>query len=410
MSNVNVCPFIDKYHPNQEGLCKVSIKITHLRKRRYYPTSLNLKAEDFEKLMSAKRHTKDQAETLRTIDSFKAKAHEIIKALPVFTFSKFEEMYFSNRDAVNSISYAFEQYAKELREQDRIGTAVSYEVANNSIESFKSGLKFADITTQLLTKYENWMLKKGRSKTTIGIYLRSLRTLFNRANIDKSLYPFGEGKGKYSIPTSKNIKKALTLQEVAKLFRYKAIPGSPEAMAKAYWIFIYLCNGMNVKDLCLLKQKNIEGDILKYERSKTKRSKKESEEIVISLKKEAKEIIKTWGTTNIYPEAFLFPHLNDKMTAERQRAIVQQLTKTINKYMKRIANEVGIKKPITTYYARHSFATILRNANVSTEFISEALGHSGMKTTQNYLAGFEAEKIHQTTDALLDFPIEQTAN
>lgn len=403
MSKVNVCPFIDKYHPNKDGKCKVSIRLTHLRKRRYYPTSVSLTPDEFDKLIKAKRLNKEQTETLRIIDSFKAKANEIIMALPVFTFPKFEEMYFTNRDAVNSISYAFEQYAKELREQDRIGTAISYEVAMRSLESFKKGLKFADITPKLLTKYENWMLKKGRSKTTIGIYLRSLRTLFNRANIDKSLYPFGEGKGKYSIPASRNIKKALTLQEVAKIFNYKAEKGTPEAMAKDYWIFIYLCNGLNVKDLCLLKQKNIEGDILKYERSKTRRSKKESEEIVISLKPEAKEIIKRWGTVNIYPDAYLFPHLTDDMTAERQRNIVQQVTKTINKYIKRIAKEVGIKKPVTTYYARHSFATILRNSGVSTEFISEALGHSNLKTTQSYLAGFETEKIHQTTDVLTAF-------
>lgn len=57
--------------------------------------------------------------------------------------------------------------------------------------------------------------------------------------------------------------------------------------------------------------------------------------------------------------------------------------------MKRIAKELDIIKPITTYYARHSFATILKRSGASTEFISDALGHSDLKTTKNYLAGFE---------------------
>ena len=91
------------------------------------------------------------------------------------------------------------------------------------------------------------------------------------------------------------------------------------------------------------------------------------------------------------------------MTAEKERQVIQQLTKTINKYMKRIAQKLEIQKDVTTYFARHSFATVLRNSGASMEFISEALGHSDMKTTKSYLAGFEAETIHKTTDALTAF-------
>ena len=71
--------------------------------------------------------------------------------------------------------------------------------------------------------------------------------------------------------------------------------------------------------------------------------------------------------------------------------------------MKQIARKLGLDKGVTTYFARHSFATVLRNSGVSTEFISEALGHSDIKTTQNYLAGFEQDTIHKTTDALMNF-------
>jgi integrase len=403
MSIASAKAYIDKAHPKKDGKCSVYIRVISRRKHKSYKTGISLSAKEFDRAMTAKRRTTQETKHQRKIQSFEKKANDVIETLPFFTFPKFEELYLSNRDVVNNIASAFEQYITELREQERIGTAESYEVAKNSIEKFKAGLKFADITPRLLTNYENWMLKQGRSKSTIGIYLRSLRALFNRANIDRSIYPFGEGKGKYSIPTSRNIKKALTLEEIAKLFYYKAKKGTPEQMAKDYWIFIYLCNGLNVKDLCLLKQKNIDGDILRYERSKTIRSKKQSEEIIISLKPEAKAIIKRWGVKNIYPEAYVFPHLEKEMTAVRQRDIVKQVTANINKYIKRIAKEVGIKKPVTTYYARHSFATILRNSGATTEFISEALGHSDLKTTKSYLAGFETDKIHQTTDALTAF-------
>lgn len=403
MNTATVSAFIDKYHPQKDGNCSVSIKVTSQRKKKYYPTGISIKATDFERVMTAKRRNEADKALYNKIHSFENKAIEAVELLPVFTFGKFEDIYLENRDAADSISFGFDKYIKELKEEKRIGTAVSYEVAKKSLESFKAGLKYADITKPLLTQYENWMLEKNKSKTTVGIYLRSLRAIFNRANIDKSLYPFGEGKGKYSIPTSKNIKKALTLQEIAQIFHYETKPGTTEAMAKDYWIFIYLCNGLNVKDLCLLKRKNIEGNVLQYERAKTKRSKKDSEKIVVSLKPEAIAIIKNWGVPSINPESFVFPHLQKGMTAEKERKVIQQLTKTINKYMKQIAKALEIKKGVTTYFARHSFATVLRNSGVSMEFISEALGHSDMKTTKSYLAGFEIEKIHETTNALTAF-------
>jgi integrase/recombinase XerD len=403
MSIATVTPFIDKYHPKTDDIRTVSIRVTYQRVKRYYATNLRLKPSYFEKVMTAKRRSTAEGKTFDEIKSFSDKAEQVAKKLTIFTFTKFEEMYFENRDATDSVFFAFDKHIKELREEKRIGTAVSYECAKASIQVFKKELKFADVTPEFLRKYENWMLSNEKSITTIGIYLRSLRTIFNRVSIDKSLYPFGKGQKKYSIPTGKNIKKALSLEEIGKIFNYEAPANSTIEMAKDYWIFIYLCNGLNVKDLCQLKNKNIQGNVLYYERAKTKRSKNSGELITVSLKPQAKEIISKWGQVSIGPETYVFPHLQKRMTAEKERKVIQQVTKTVNKYMKRIAKELEINKEVTTYFARHSFATVLRNSGVSTEFISEALGHSNMKTTQSYLAGFEQETIHKTTDALTAF-------
>lgn len=403
MNNVSISPFIDRYHPKQDQTCKVSIRVTHLRKKKYYPTGISVKPTDFDRAMTAKRRTEADTKLFNRINAFLNKAIEAVEVLPVFTFNQFEENYLNNREAADSICFGFDKYIKELKDEKRIGTAVSYECAKASIEKFKKGLKYADVTPSLLRKYENWMTENGNSQTTVGIYLRSLRTIFNRANIDKALYPFGEKKGKYSIPTGRNIKKALNLQEIAKIYHYQPKPQSTAEMAKDYWIFLYLCNGMNVKDFCLLKRKNIEGDIITFQREKTKRSKKEQLPTVVSLKPETKAIILKWGQPSINAESYLFPHIKKGMTAEQERQVVQQLTQTINKYMKLIANELGINKPVTTYFARHSFATVLKNSGASIEFISEALAHSSQQTTKSYLSGFEQETIHKTTDALLNF-------
>jgi len=403
MSTANVSAFIDSYHPKKDGTCKVSIRVTYMRKKRYYPTGISVLPTEFERAMTGKRRTECDTKLFKRINSYLSKAIEAIDNLPVFTFNLFEEIYLNNREASDSIAFGFDKYIQGLKDEKRIGTAVSYQCARVSIEKFKSGLKFADITPTLLRKYENWMKDNGNSETTVGIYLRSLRTIFNRADIDKSLYPFGEKKGKFSIPAGRNVKKALTLEEISRIFHYQPKSDSTAEMARDYWLFLYLCNGMNVKDFCMLKRKDIEGDILTFRREKTKRSRKEQLPTVVSLKSEAKAVIAKWGLPSLNSEAYIFPHLQRGMSAEQERQTVQQLTQTINKYMKQIAPELGIFKPVTTYYARHSFATVLRNSGVSMEFISEALAHSSQQTTKSYLAGFEQETIHATTDALLNF-------
>jgi len=174
-------------------------------------------------------------------------------------------------------------------------------------------------------------------------------------------------------------------------------------MARDYWIFIYLCNGMNVKDVCLLRRKDIQGDKITFVREKSKRTKRETSEIVVSLKPEARAIISKWGRVSLDPDAYLFPHISKGMTAERQREVYQQVTKNINKYMKRVAAKLDIQKDVTTYYARHSFATILKQSGASVEMIGELLGHSDTKTTRNYLAGFESDAIRKATDVLTAF-------
>jgi integrase/recombinase XerD len=401
MKTITTKAFINIHNPNQDGLCSVTIRVTYDRKKKYYPTGIKLKVEDFQRIMNARRRNETDNKLFKKIHDKVNKAMNAADKLTVFTYGKFEEIYLDNKEASDSLRHAFDKYIDELKKENRLGTAISYQVANASIERYRKGLKFADVTPAILKKYEAWMLENGKSKTTVGIYLRSLRTIFNRAKIDKALYPFG--KNRYTIPTSRNIKKALTVDEIARIFNYKSKHGSPEDMAKDYWIFIYLCNGLNVKDLCLLKRKDIDGDILRYERAKTQLSERNTEKILVSLKPQAKAIIAKWGQPSINPHSYIFPHIQPGMNPAQQRGTYQQVTKRINKYMKRIAERIEISKPVTTYFARHSFATILKRSGASMEFISEALGHSDLKTTRNYLAGFEAETIHKTTDALIAF-------
>ena len=114
-------------------------------------------------------------------------------------------------------------------------------------------------------------------------------------------------------------------------------------------------------------------------------------------------IINRWGNKERAKDNYVFDVLEKGISPEREQRLIQQFTKMVNKYLAQVAEKVGIEKPVTTYYARHSFATILRNSGAPTAFISESLGHSNLKTTEHYLDSFE-KKVRKTWSAkLLDF-------
>ena len=392
--------YLDTIRPKKNGNCSVKIKVTYNRKRRYYSTGIEISVSDYESVINSKRRTIEQKELYNKLISFQAKAQDVIDSLTVFTFDNFEEGFFEQRNVNDSVSFAFDKYIEQLRKEKRIGTALSYECAKNSLEYFKKNLSFADISKRFLTDYEFFMIENGKSKTTVGIYLRSLRAVYNLQKIDANNYPFGNGKDKYSIPKGSNTKKALTIEEVAKIYNYDAPNNSTKEMARDYWLFLYLCNGMNVKDFCLLKWSNIKNDMLTFKREKTKRSNKDIKEISVALKPETMEIINKWGQPSISQDAFIFPHLQKGMSIEKQYATSKQLIKTINHYVKEICQELKINENVTTYFARHSFATVLKRSGARIEMISELLGHSSVVVTESYLSSFENEQIQKETDFL----------
>jgi len=116
--------FIDKYHPQKDGKCAISVRVTSQRKKRYYSTAFNLTSDDFKKVM-AERPRNEFKEIRMKLNVIEEKALGIIKDMPYFTWSHFEKNFLKNKGNSNSLSAAFGSYISELREQKRIGTAES---------------------------------------------------------------------------------------------------------------------------------------------------------------------------------------------------------------------------------------------------------------------------------------------
>ena len=194
-----------------------------------------------------------------------------------------------------------------------------------------TNIAFEAVSADWLKKYEKALLVEGKSYTTISIYLRCLRAIFNDAKligiIKENQYPFG--KGKYEIPIGKGRKMALNLQQIKQIISYADGTEAAEHY-RDLWFFLYLCNGINVNDMLKLKFSNIDNDEVHFYRSKTLHTSREKKEIEALLTPEMKQIIERWGNPDKNLNNYVFPFLDGYKTPLEHKDI----THRINKHLK----------------------------------------------------------------------------
>lgn len=394
--------YLDTRSEKKDKTYPVKLRVTYQRISRLYNTDFSLTEEDFTKATGEKPRGefKDLSFRFKEIEE---KARNIILKMNDFSFEKFKARFLEKGGDPNNIFSASKLHEEELKKEGRIEYANTFKGAMNSLKGYypHEKLFFSNITLQFLNGYERWMKESGKSDTTIGIYARSIRRLIKIAI--KEGYAINDPFLDYKIPTSRNIKKALVLSDIKKIVEYQPEEKSSEQFYRDIWLFSYLGNGINIKDICLLKYHHIMGENIYFSRAKTKNTSKNQKPIIISLIPQNKAIIAKWGNSQQLPNQYIFPILNDGLTPEQQQAKIKQLTKQVNKYMKRIATNLKIKVNISTYTARHSYATVLKRSGASLEFISESLGHSDLKVTELYLDSFEDETRIANTKKLLEF-------
>ena len=220
-------------------------------------------------------------------------------------------------------------------------------------------------------------------------------------DITNKIYPFGKEKTKYKIAKVRKVKKALKQSELKKLFEST---GSPEQIrAKDFFFFSYNCSGMNFKDIANLTYSQIDGNRLKFFRKKTENTAAELTEISVFLTPFAHDVIKKYGNADKTASNYIFNIINNEMSAEQKQVAVKNFTRSVNQGLKKLAKKLEIDENISTYYARHSFSTNAIRSGASMELVSEQLGHSNLKTTQNYFSGFEDDSIEDITKKLMNF-------
>ncbi len=303
----------------------------------------------------------------------------------------------------------FEKYIQELYAEDRIKNAKYYLCCLNCLLDFTHGrnIEFKQINVPFLTDFVYWMqVTKQLKKNTIGNRLRGLKAIFNRAiaskSISSSISPFNEFKvGKYKEATSKRAIPKTDIQRIidldVKLLSNKRTLPFYE-FAKDMFIFSYLGCGINIVDIAYLTYANIiNNERLQFRRRKTKKL------ITFKVQPLAIEIINKYRKQEYRQEDYIFPILTygKHKTAKDKYNRVTFRTKMINEYLRKIGKHLGLEIKVTSYVARHSFATVLKRSGVNTSIICEAMGHSSEKVTQIYLDSFENEQVDAAMSNLL---------
>jgi integrase/recombinase XerD len=390
----------------KDGKYPVKVRVVYQRAYRDFKTGLDLTEEEFEQANSPKPKREHRLVASK-LNEIKSKMEETIKSLKIFTFQKFEDSFYGIGLRPSGLYGIYQEYIDNVKAEERIKTATNYKTAMNSLQKFAPKILIHDLDPIFLKRYHTFLEQEGKSHSTIGIYMRSLRAVYNYA-ISKRLIAKGEDypfvRGKYTIPGSSNIKKALTKEEIRLLFEYETIPGTFVDRAKDFWLLSYFCNGINFKDIALLKWKNVDGDMLRFVRQKTKRSSQGNPKIISCyLNENVKAIIEKWSDGPRRSDDFIFDIVEPQDTLVIQQKKIDQFIQNTNKNLKRICKAIGINKPVTTYYSRHSAATVLLREGASVEQISDALGHSSILTTQKYLDSFSDAKKKQLSSVLNSF-------
>jgi integrase len=283
----------------------------------------------------------------------------------------------------------------------KIGNSNIYRDSYNSIKTFKKTDKldflFTEIDLSWLNEYEKFLISCNKAETTMSLLFRTLRSAFNKA-IEQNLvrnedYPFKNFKmSKFNIKTKK---RAISKEEIRKILQLDLSDEKELVqLSRDIFIFSYLQGGISFTDIASLTAENIINGRLEYSRKKTNTM------INVPLQKESIRLIHKYADDK---RGYLFPILNKQIhkTPIQKYSRIQKKIKQINYSLKKIAEKVGIEIKLTTYVARHSYATVLKRSGVSTSIISESLGHSSEKVTQIYLDSFENSQIDKAMENLL---------
>jgi len=272
--------------------------------------------------------------------------------------------------------------ANELISSGRNGTAHSYLSSARKLAHFTSDkITFDELTPALLKSYEQHLMAEGRKRNSISLYMRMLRSICNQAS-DRGLTTIPAGLfSDVFTGTDSSEKRAVSANVIKRVSEADLSEASPGIVfCRDMFLLSFFLRGIPFVDLVHLRKSDIRKGVLRYRRSKTDRP------LTVPLEPCALTIIRKYGDMVEKKSPYLLPII--KCSGKDDYVQYQSALRLYNKNLGRLSTFLGLKEKLTSYVARHSWATTAYHNGISVSIISESLGHSSEKVTYTYLASF----------------------
>ena len=271
------------------------------------------------------------------------------------------------------------------QELKKVGMAAAYKSTRSSLAKFigRPDVRMSEVDLAFVRRYEDFLYSNGASGNTVSYYLRNLRSLYNQAVTD-GYHPHGEYPfAKAQTRPAKTVKRALSRTDMQNLADLN-LENEPELeFTRDLYLFSFYAQGMAFVDIVLLKKTDICNGVLTYSRHKSKQL------IRIVVTPQMQGVIDKYNTENEY----LFPIISGEYASGYQK--YRLALGRINRHLKKIAVVADIKVPLTTYTARHTWATLARDYGAPISVISAGLGHTSEEMTRVYLKDFDVSMLNQ---------------
>lgn len=390
--------FILKNTPLADGNHRVLMRLIKDQKKKIITLNLKCKQNEFDQGRFKRKHRAYKKRN-QLLVSYENRINDIIDDFEVrqynFSLGDIEKAFKTKRSDTPTLYQLFDEKAKSPL--IKLKTVKAYKDTKRSLQRFHpQEPSIEKVNTEFLEQYSVHLRNRGSNDGGVKFFMTHLKAIWNQAEkagyVAKEKNPFHHFK--ISRFRGKPQKKALKKEEM-KAFRDVDLESRPDLIdSHNYAMVSYYCRGINFIDLMLLRKENLDGDILTYTRSKTQK------QYTLELLEPAKRIVGNYINRSNY---YLFPILSENtispLQLENRR---QKMLKKYNSDLKEIAEEAGIKKSVTSYTIRHTYATILKFNGVTTDIISESMGHSNPRVTQNYLDDFGNDLINNEHKKLLD--------
>ncbi len=293
------------------------------------------------------------------------------------------------------------QVADRLQMGGNFGTAHVYRSSLNAIIAFHGNgdLAFREVTPEWLKGFEIHLRNRGCSWNTVSTYLRTLRAVYNRA-VDSRKAPYVPYlfRSVYT-GTKADHRRALNDEDIKKVFTrlpdtFASIPVLRRT--RDLFVLMFLLRGLPFVDLVYLRKSDLRDNVLTYRRRKTGRP------LSVTLTPEAMSILNRYVNRNS-TSPYLFPLLTSREGTREAYREYQLALRSFNRQLMLLGEILGLGDRLSSYSARHTWATTAYYCEIHPGIISEAMGHSSITVTETYLKPFRNKKIDEANKRVIDY-------